>query len=132
MIRIPDDCRREVVAHAREGAPEEVVGVLGGARGDPATVETVHRAENVADTPGTRYEVDPVEQLELMDEIEAAGRDVVGFYHSHPRGPLEPSATDARMAAWPDRSYVVVSLSGEPELGSWRWTGEVFEREAVV
>jgi proteasome lid subunit RPN8/RPN11 len=131
-LRMPVAVRDEVVVHAREGAPEEVVGAFGGERGDPAVVETVHRAENVADRPRVRYEMDPEEQFSLLRGIEGSGREVVGFYHSHPRGPLEPSATDADRAAWPDRSYVIVSLAGDAELGSWRWTGERFEREPVL
>lgn len=130
MIRLPADAREEILAHAREGDPEEVCGILGGERGDPATVETVHRATNAADTPGTRYEIAPAEQFELMEDVESAGREVVGFYHSHPRGPLAPSHTDADLAAWPGRSYLIASLP-DGEIGSWRWTGEHFEREKV-
>ena len=35
-------------------------------------------------------------------------------------------------ATWAGYSYVIVSLDGStPEIGSWRWTGEGFERERV-
>ncbi|MGM0606722.1 MAG: Mov34/MPN/PAD-1 family protein, partial [Halobacteriota archaeon] len=58
--------------------------------------------------------------------------EVVGFYHSHPGGPSGPSETDARLAAWPGHSYVIVSLAGgTAEFGSWRWRGDRFEREPV-
>ncbi|PSQ47146.1 hypothetical protein BRD15_07620 [Halobacteriales archaeon SW_6_65_15] len=123
-----------MVAYAREGAPEEVCGVLAGVRGaEEQRVETAHRAENAAESPTVRYEIGPREQLELLEAVEAAGREVVGFYHSHPRGPTEPSATDAELATWPDRSYVVVALDGSDgaSVGSWRWTGEEFEEENV-
>jgi proteasome lid subunit RPN8/RPN11 len=158
-LLLPDSIRDEIVAHASEGAPEEVCGVLAGARGtekrqveensveensseEPSAeenssevrrVEAHHPAENVAETPQTRYEIDPREQLELLEAVEAAGREVVGFYHSHPRGPAQPSATDAAQATWPDRSYVIVALDGgdEASVGSWRWTGEAFEGEVV-
>lgn len=140
-LRLPAGNREEMLAHAREGAPEEVVGVFGGARdvatgggvGAEATavVETVHRAANAADRPRTRYAIGAEEQFALMQTIEDAGRDVIGFYHSHPEGPLAPSPTDADRAAWPGRSYVIVSLAGEPALGSWRWSGEAFEREPL-
>lgn len=132
-LRLPSACRDEVVAHAREGAPEEVVGVLGGRReGGDAVVEAVHRADNVADRPRVRYAMGAEEQYAIMTAVEDAGRDVVGFYHSHPEGPLTPSPTDAERATWPGRSYVIVALAGEPALGSWRWTGEAFEEENLV
>jgi proteasome lid subunit RPN8/RPN11 len=135
--------REAIVEHALEGAPEEVVGVLAGERSagaSEATTETGERsvaerrypAENAAATPETRYEIAPADELALLERAEDAGLDVVGFYHSHPRGPLAPSETDARLAAWPGRSYVIVSLADDPELGSWRWTGEAFEREPLV
>ncbi|WP_240318879.1 desampylase [Halorussus rarus] len=143
VIAVPASVRDEIVAHAREGAPEEVCGILAGvreARGEADRtrhrVESRHPAANVAETPRTRYEIDPREQLDLLERIEDAGREVVGFYHSHPRGPAAPSATDAAQATWPDRSYVIVSLGndeGEPEasLGAWRWNGEEFVEETV-
>ena len=60
-----------------------------------------------------------------MDRIEENGMEVVGFYHSHPIGPDEPSETDAADATWDGYSYVIVSLNGShPFVGSWRWTGD--------
>jgi proteasome lid subunit RPN8/RPN11 len=133
MLELPAAVRDEILAHARDGAPEEVVGVLAGRRGDDrSTAERIYKAENAAETPETRYEIAPAEELNLLERAEDAGFDVVGFYHSHPRGPAGPSRTDARLAAWPGYSYVIVSLAGdEAEIGSWRWTGEAFEGEVI-
>ena len=130
---LPAAIREGMVEHARTGAPEEVVGVLAGDHGDGESVaERRYPAENAASAPETRYEIAPDEELELLQRVDEAGLDVVGFYHSHPRGPLAPSETDARLAAWPRYSYVILSLAGDAaELGSWRWTGETFEREPV-
>jgi proteasome lid subunit RPN8/RPN11 len=138
-IVIPEAIRNQILAHAREGTPEEICGILAGTRNESNPDESEHRvearhpAENVAETPRTRYEIDPREQLELMEAIEASAREVVGFYHSHPRGPEGPSATDSAQATWPDRSYVIVSLGGSAgdSIGSWRWTGEEFVEESV-
>ena len=133
-LLLPEAARDAIVVHAREGAPEEVVGVLAGDRGaDRSVVVRTLRADNAADTPGTRYEIAPGEELELLERVEDAGQDVVGFYHSHPNGPLAPSAVDARQAAWHGYSYLIVSLAdAEPEVGSWRWTGEAFRAERVA
>ena len=133
-LLLPEGARDGIVAHAREGAPEEVVGVLAGERGaDRFVVARTLRADNVADAPGTRYEIAPGEELELLERVDEAGQDVVGFYHSHPDGPLAPSAVDARQAAWRGYSYLIVSLADdEPAVGSWRWTGEAFRAERVA
>jgi proteasome lid subunit RPN8/RPN11 len=133
-LELPSIVRDELVAHARDGAPAEVVGVLAGERGaDRSVVARALRATNAADAPRTRYEIAADEELTLLERVDDAGSDVVGFYHSHPQGPLSPSAVDARRAAWPGYSYLVVSLAdAAPTVGSWRWTGEAFREEPVA
>ncbi|WP_424016565.1 desampylase [Halorientalis pallida] len=148
MLELTRGVYDEIIAHARERDPEECCGVLGGAReGDwkepserasgraaPAShADRYRRAANVAEAPRTAYELDPEEQLAHMQAIEDAGREVVGFVHSHPAGPPAPSRTDERQATWAGYSYVIVALGGaEPFVGSWRWTGEGFEQEVVA
>ncbi|MFB1065920.1 desampylase [Natrinema sp. H-ect4] len=142
MIVLPTAAREAILERAREGMPDEVCGVLGGAY-EPdgrSRVRSQYPAENVAETPRTRYEIDSEQQLRIFERLEDRGEEIVGFYHSHPRGPPRPSATDAARATWPDRSYLIVSL--EPlEVGSWRWRtggdganapGDRFEREELV
>jgi len=134
MIRFEPEAYKEILEHAREGKPHEVCGVLGGVREDgEAQVEYVRRVENVSETPQVNYLMEPEDQLESIDEVEERGYEVVGFYHSHPEGPEQPSETDAARANWPGHSYVIVSLGPEePFTGSWLWTGEGFEKEEVV
>lgn len=132
-LELASGVREAMVADARAGAPAEVCGVLGGSRAvDPRRVERAEPVPNVARESDRRYELDPEAQLRAMEGFEADGLDVVGFYHSHPRGPRRPSATDEAQATWPDASYAIVSLGDEHEtVGSWRWTGERFEPERV-
>jgi proteasome lid subunit RPN8/RPN11 len=132
------DAYERLIDHARDGAPAEVCGVLGGTTGEDEgeddagerRVDAALPVENVADRPRTRYELDPAEQLERIEAIEAEGGDVAGFYHSHPTGPAKPSATDSAQATWPGASYVIVDLRDE-RVGAWRWTGEAFAAETV-
>lgn len=135
MIELSRPVYDGLIEHAHQGAPEEVCGLLGGEHGEEvSTATSLHRAENVSDTPITEYDIDPTEQLELMDAIEDAGDGVAGFYHSHPAGPPAPSETDAERATWPGLSYVIVVLDSEhPYVGSWRWDGEaeMFEQEVL-
>ncbi|MFA9425698.1 desampylase [Natronorubrum sp. A-ect3] len=132
---VPTAIRETILERARDGRPEEICGVFGGEY-DPdgrSRVRSQYPADNVAETPRTRYRIDPEAQLELFDRLEERGEEIVGFYHSHPRGPPRPSETDVAQATWPDRSYLIVSL--EPrEVGSWRWRADDkrFEREHLV
>ncbi|AEH38068.1 desampylase [Halopiger xanaduensis] len=121
---VPEAVRDAVLERARDGRPHEICGVFGGDF-DPqrSRVRSQYPAENAAETPRTRYRINPEEQLAIFERLEARGEEIVGFYHSHPRGPPRPSATDAAQATWPDRSYLIVSL--EPfAVGSWRWRSE--------
>jgi proteasome lid subunit RPN8/RPN11 len=126
------DAYDEVVYQGYDGGDEEVCGVLAGEYGDhESVVYETYRVENVAETPQIRYAMDPEEQLAVTETAEAAGHDVVGFYHSHPAGPVHPSETDAERATWPGYSYAICAFDGYPYLGSWRWRGDAFERETV-
>ncbi|WP_306054059.1 desampylase [Natronococcus wangiae] len=138
MLVLPADVRDAIVTRAREGRPREICGILGGdyEKTGRSYARSHYPAANVADGPRTRYRIDPEEQLEVFERLEDRGEEIVGFYHSHPRGPPRPSDTDAANATWPDRSYLIVSL--EPfEVGSWRWRepggGDGrFEREEIA
>lgn len=124
-MRLDAAAREAMVAHAQEGAPEEVLGVLVGER-DPDRVTRIERATNAAADPERRYELAPAEVVSILDAVERSGEAVVGFYHSHPRGPPAPSATDERLATWDGYVYAIVSLEETPSVGAWRWTSERF------
>lgn len=114
----------EMVVHAREESPNECCGMVGGRDG---SATTVYRAVNAEASP-LRYSIDPSEQFRLMREIEEAGEDLVGIYHSHTRSAAFPSQTDVNLAGWPDAVYVIVSLEdpGAPDVrGFWIRDGKV-------
>lgn len=68
------------------------------------------------------YLVKPEDQLRVLLEIDGRmDTDVVGFYHSHPRGPSSPSQIDASKNYWPDHPVAIVSLFPETEVSFWRW-----------
>lgn len=112
-----------VRAHAREGAPDEICGILAGRRnGADVVVEQVFRTRNAHTNPRTEYLIDPAEMLRVLLHVEDdLGLDVVGFYHSHPAGPPRLSATDHARATWPDAAYLLVWLAPEEGLGAWTW-----------
>jgi len=60
---------------------------------------------------------------------------LLGFYHSHPDHPAEPSEYD-REHAWPGYSYVIASVSSEnvEEMRSWslRDDRSGYEEEPMV
>ena len=127
--------RSALFSHARAGVadgPREICGVLAGERGDDVDrVTELHRVTNTAENPRTAYELDPAETLATIEDVEGRGLDVVGFYHSHPESPAQPSATDRARATWVGYVYCIVSPS-EDTIRAWRWTGEAFDSLDVV
>ncbi len=103
---IPQAIYDEILAHAREGAPEEVCGILSG-KGNVAIA--LYRARNVASSRTIDYTVDDQTLLRQF-EFEKRGETMVAIYHSHPESPAFPSATDARQAFYPDAVYIICSL----------------------
>ena len=95
---------------------------------DPDRVREAIPVPNVAASPETRYELDSAGTIRAIEDAEAAGDDAVGFYHSHPRGPVEPSPTDRERATWTGYVYCIVSPD---DLAAYRWTGDGFRRLRV-
>jgi len=115
---LPHALRDELIAHARESAPQECCGLL---LGDAETVRRVMRCRNVHPAPETRYVIDKTQLFEAFRASADFDRELVAIYHSHPRSPAYPSPTDRAEAQWPDAAYVLVSLrADEPELFAYR------------
>jgi proteasome lid subunit RPN8/RPN11 len=115
---LPTEFAAEIVAHARAGYPEEVCGIIAGMAG---VAMTLYRGRNISPTPRTAYELD-VETLAEQIAFEDAGLTLAAIYHSHPRGPEEPSPTDIARAAYPDAVHLIVSLAtpAEPKLAGFK------------
>lgn len=108
-MRIARELLDKIVAHAREEAPNECCGLVGGSDG---RATSVHRAQNLYPSP-LRFEV--ANPVPLLRAIEEAGEELVAIYHSHTRSEAYPSQTDVNMArGWPDPLWVICSLQ-DPE-----------------
>ncbi len=130
MLVVPDELIREIIAHAKEGAPEEVCGWLAG-KGNRAVC--AYPVPNASETPEHEFRMEPEAQLRAMLEIREAGLELTATYHSHPRTPAEPSAKDLALAAYPDSFHLIVSLAnGRPEIRCYRITEQEGCRLAVL
>ena len=125
---IPAAMRDEIVAHARAGLPNEACGIIAGVDG---------RAERffpaLPDEPSPYYyRIESRDQIRIMNEIDDAGLDLIGIYHSHVSSPAYPSRTDAEQAFWPDAVYLIVSLAGDaPELKGYRIVDFAIDEERL-
>jgi len=122
-IRLSSSVVAAIRRHGAATYPYECCGALIGSE-TAAGVDVVDTRElvNVTDEgPRRRFLVSAEDYRESESYARRAGADLVGFYHSHPDHPAQPSQYDLDHA-WPNFSYVIVSVrSGRPEeLRSWR------------
>jgi len=92
-----------------------------GHNSDQRAVMRVVPARNVAPLPrAKRFSIEPIELIRAEEEAKRSNLDLIGFYHSHPDAPVEPSQIDFENA-WPKFTYLVISLqNGEPrDVGAW-------------
>jgi proteasome lid subunit RPN8/RPN11 len=122
----------EIVAHAREDAPNECCGLVAGRAG---AATRVYRARNEMASP-LAYNVHPQDLLRITTEIDDAGEELAAIYHSHTKSPPEPSQTDINLAAnWPDPVYLICSIADPdtPLVRAWHLRdGTVAEAELSV
>jgi proteasome lid subunit RPN8/RPN11 len=112
-----------LVAQAEADRPNETCGLLAGKGG---RVCRVYPVENIRHSP-TAYELQPAQQIAAFLDLEAAGWELSGIYHSHPAGPAEPSPTDIAQAYYPDSVYLIVS----PAAVGWQVRGFKIEARQV-
>jgi [CysO sulfur-carrier protein]-S-L-cysteine hydrolase len=134
---ISADLLAQIVAHAREEAPNECCGVLAVAAGElgneRARATRVRRARNVHASP-KRFEIDGKDVLAAINEFDDAGWEIGAIYHSHTHTAPYPSQTDINFAAsWPGVEWIIVGLSdpSAPEVRSYLIEGGVVREVAL-
>lgn len=127
-LTITRDQLTAIEQQARRALPGEACGLITGAvdSGGGATsdiiVAGVHPSENMA-ACGNSFEIDPALHMRLQRELRGSGEEILGVYHSHPKGPAEPSARDAGAAAYPGWIWLITALSpsdGDPVTRAFR------------
>ncbi len=101
----------DMVKHARTETPNECCGLL---VGTTKMVEYAVSARNLHASP-TRYLIDPVDHVAAIRSARRSGLRLVGFYHSHPLGNVEPSPADVEGASYREFLYVILSPRWERE-----------------
>jgi proteasome lid subunit RPN8/RPN11 len=132
-MRVPKPLIDEMIAHAREEAPNECCGVIAVEDGQLRRAARLHRAVNIAASP-LRFEVDGRELLHAIEAIERDGYELGGIYHSHTRTEPYPSQTDISFAAnWPGLEWIIVGLAGgePPPVRSYLITRGAVEEVAI-
>ena len=135
-MRISESAIETIRHHSKATYPEECCGVLVGEYDDVTFAsEAVPVANTSEEHRERRYTIDAAELFRVTRDAGKRGLDVVGFYHSHPDHPAEPSSTDLEEATFPSYVYLIQSvIDGKPdELTAWTLADDRsrFLREAI-
>lgn len=97
--------QQTLIDHARSDFPYEVCGLIAHRDDGSHVVYPITNAERSM----TYYAMDSRELLIAMRLIEDRG-DEFTIYHSHTHSQAYPSATDIRLAAYPEATYLIITL----------------------
>lgn len=123
MLKLNNQHADIIRKHGESDYPYECCGLLLGSQtGNQKTVNEVYAISNAREESAkrNRFLIEPEELMRGERHARALGLEVVGFYHSHPDHPAQPSQYD-QDHAWPVYSYVIVSVQQgmAKELTSW-------------
>jgi proteasome lid subunit RPN8/RPN11 len=105
-IIIPQQIFNDMLAHCKEGYPNEACGILAGRNGE---VTKIYRMANIENSPVT-YMLDSREQFKVMKDMRDNNLSMLAIFHSHPSSAAYPSAKDVTLAFYEDAVYIIVSL----------------------
>ena len=110
MLYLKKEDYEKILAHCKEGLPNEACGLIGGTiEGDKRSIQKVYLLTNV-DQSNEHFSMDPKEQLAAVKDMRANGLKLLGNFHSHPESPSRPSEEDKRLAYDSKVNYLILSL----------------------
>jgi len=130
----------QIEAEGVAAYPNECCGILVGT--DGATGRIVERIIPMKNTfePGEQYHrftIDPLALARADEEAAAKGKLVVGFYHSHPDHPAQPSEYDrTHVPPWSFYSHIIVAIEKRRPAAMTCWQmdedTEQFRQQEIV
>ena len=113
VLRMPQTVYESIRAHGEETYPHECCGALiGESTPEGWRVKAAMRAGNTrTDSAHNRYNIAPLELVQIERVARRQGLDVAGFYHSHPDHPAQWSTTDFAEAHWLGCCYVITEVA---------------------
>jgi proteasome lid subunit RPN8/RPN11 len=113
MVRLPEAVEARLRHHCQEQYPNEACGALFGQGDGTLAAWTVAELDPAPNEHGgdlqRRYLVPPDFQLRAERHAAATGQEVLGYYHSHPDHPAQPSEYD-RAHAWFGYLYLICAV----------------------
>jgi proteasome lid subunit RPN8/RPN11 len=121
---IPIHISKNILEHVSINIPEESCGLLAG-HDNKVTIEIP--ITNQLHSP-IKYFMDPMELLKALETIETLNLDLLGIFHSHPKGPPIPSETDIKEFLYPG----VATIICYPESNNWKMKAFLIENNCYT
>ena len=152
-IKVKQQELDRIKRHGERSYPQECCGLLlGSVEGGINVVHEIFAAENVWDKSSNflredvsqyrreesrqnRFLITPEQYKQADQYARERGLGVIGYYHSHPDHPAEPSGYDLDHSCWPGESYIIVSVENGKAAALNSFTKpdyEKFEREEII
>ena len=139
MIRLPHRLDAAIRAEGEKTYPNECCGVLFGQIDSEGTrnVDEILPIDNARDAGEQyhRFRIEADDYLRAEQLAQEKGKEILGFYHSHPDHPAEPSEYD-REYALPFYAYIIVAVEKGRATKLTNWTlppaRSHFEAEQVL
>jgi len=123
-VVIPDAIRAELVAHARDEAPNECCGLV--LVRDGVAVEYIRGVNKLASPYRYELYIDPFVWSEIDESVEQV------IFHSHPETEPRPSRTDRELAGlWSGRPFLIYGLKLD-DLRAWRIARDEIEEIPIT
>jgi proteasome lid subunit RPN8/RPN11 len=123
-VVVPEAIRAELVAHAREEAPNECCGLV--LVRDGIAVDYIRGVNKLASPYRYELYIDPFVWSEIDDSVEQV------IFHSHPETEPRPSRTDRELAGlWSGRPFLIYGLKLD-DLRAWRIARDEVEEIPLV
>jgi proteasome lid subunit RPN8/RPN11 len=117
-IEVTSEALAAMRAHAAAALPHEACGILlGAAFAGGGRITEARAAANVHPSPHTHFDIAPQALIAAHRAARGGGLAVIGYYHSHPRGPAAPSATDRASA---NRDAAVWAIIAGTDVTFWQ------------
>lgn len=127
MLKIPKAIQESLFLQAQRDNPLECCGLLAGI----GNLVTHHYQIKNSDQSPTTYLMDPREQFWAFGNMRQNQLDLLAIYHSHTHTPAYPSATDIRLAYYPESYYLIITLlHAQPQMRLFKIPQNVVTEES--
>jgi proteasome lid subunit RPN8/RPN11 len=128
-LKIQKSAYQKVIQHARAIWPLECCGALLGVRrdGQPTVHEALPATGPQTQIAPHRFQIGASDLVGFQALASRSRQEILGFYHSHPLAPPEPSQADLDGATWTGCFTLIVSVAadGSTEAGAYLLVGDL-------